>query len=108
MGIPSMLLCIEMVPISLLSVYAYNAGPYFIRQPRNDDSAREELQQAGVLRMYQGGFLGWRALVAILDPKETLQATLFAVKLLMNKTDQAGVPLGSHNPGGGQQDSYRR
>lgn len=107
MGLPSMLLCIEMVPISLLLVYAYNAGPYFIRRPRNDDSAREELQQAGVLRTYQGGFLGWKVLVAILDPKETLQAILFAVKLLIYKTDQAPVPLANHNPGGSQQNSYR-
>lgn len=74
MGIPSMLSCLEMVPISLLVVYAYPLTPYVSQ--RNPETAPEAFQPS-----YQGGPGGVRAYLAMLSPAENMEALFFAFRM---------------------------
>ncbi|KAH8665420.1 organic solute transporter Ostalpha-domain-containing protein [Ilyonectria robusta] len=67
-GIPNMLTCLEMVPLSLFFLYAYSWNPYLLHNVQietQDQSCR-----------YHGGFLGVRAWVSILNPKEIFDAIM--------------------------------
>ena len=62
-GIPSMLLCIEMFLFSLLHIIAFPWRPYDIR--RNPDPAV----------YYRGGVGGWRALMDAFNPWDIIKAS---------------------------------
>ena len=76
-GIPRMLPCIEMVFISVLLAWAYSAKPYLTQNRRGVEDARAP-------KSYQGGFLGIRAFLAAMNPMETIQGILFAVRLILD------------------------
>lgn len=85
MGIPSMLPCIEMVFISVFLAWAYSVRPYLIKNFRG--SSVEAVQ---VLTSYQGGILGVRAFLAIMNPMETINGILFAFQLLVDGSGNRG------------------
>ena len=80
MGIPGLIICIEMVFFSLFFFYAYSWSPYLLRNQRNYYETGSG-QQVPVTLSYQGGPLGVYALLGMWNPSETIQAIVFGVKL---------------------------
>ncbi|KAK1763080.1 organic solute transporter Ostalpha-domain-containing protein, partial [Phialemonium atrogriseum] len=83
MGIPSMLSCIEMVPICLLIAWVYPLSPYLLRCGRDRRTPAAERGRATVdyPRSYQGGPLGVWGLLAILSPRENIECLVFAFRM---------------------------
>lgn len=79
-GIPALLSCLEMVPISLLIIWAYPVGPYkYGPSGEACERERDELPP----KSYKGGFLGIRALFLMLNPTETAKGVFTAFQLLV-------------------------
>lgn len=76
-GIPSLLSCLEMVPISLLVFWAYPVGPYKLESLVARGAERGE-NQTWAPTSYQGGFLGLRAFFSMINPFDVLKATFAA------------------------------
>lgn len=79
-GIPSMLVCIEMLPLAIFFHYAYSYRPYVI----GSSSARRPL--AGDLEAYEpqtysGGPGGLWALVELWNPMEIVEAIRFGLHM---------------------------
>lgn len=82
-GVPSLLVCVEMVPLSLLLHYAYSFRPYVLGSDlelhavvgdgSGDDSHRPQ--------SYQGGALGMRALLEVWNPREVIEAVAFGFRM---------------------------
>ncbi|EEQ27197.1 conserved hypothetical protein [Microsporum canis CBS 113480] len=81
-GIPALLSCLEMVPISLLVIWAYPVGPY--KYGLSGEGCERE-PEAHPPRSYQGGFLGVRAFISTASPLETIKGVVFAFKLLVKR-----------------------
>ncbi|KAJ5376953.1 hypothetical protein N7509_013839 [Penicillium cosmopolitanum] len=62
-GIPNLIICLQMVPFALFFPYAYSVSPYL-----SVDSYHP----------YHGGFLGVNAWIGLFNPMEILRATAFA------------------------------
>lgn len=67
-GIPAIVNCLILVPFSVFFHYAYDVGPYII-----DRKSIPEHGEPQYLH-YQGGFLGIRAFLGMLNPSELLGA----------------------------------
>ncbi|KAM3434357.1 hypothetical protein NHJ13734_006047 [Beauveria thailandica] len=76
-GIPSLLSCLEMVPISLIMFWAYPVGPYKLESLVARGAERGETQHWAPTS-YQGGFLGIRAFFSMLNPLNVIKATFAA------------------------------
>lgn len=81
-GLPNLLTCVFMVPISAFFPVAYTCRPYYISlyaAPPSGDT------MAGALtpKRYRGGFLGWKAWVATLNPVETWKAVYFGFTMAL-------------------------
>jgi len=102
MGIPSLLTCIEIVPIAFFLIYAYPVRPYLLGRTGAVDmeSGRKNYQSS-----YQGGFLGIRAFLAILNPRELIEAIGFAFTMATDGHGGASQPL---NDGRHQNNGYYR
>ncbi|MCJ1311439.1 hypothetical protein MMC25_005110 [Agyrium rufum] len=83
-GIPSLLTCIELVPISLFFFYAYSYRPYVI------DKSANAIREDGTYHptTYQGGFLGYRAILGAMDPREIFGGMVFAFKLILGGEEE--------------------
>lgn len=79
MGLPTMVICVQMVPLSLFVLYAYRTQPYEIsnKTPQTlqsrkyqalDDNADEETLMKGFRKRYQGGWMGLHAWAVYLSP----------------------------------------
>ncbi|KAE8154189.1 organic solute transporter Ostalpha-domain-containing protein [Aspergillus avenaceus] len=78
MGLPTMVICVQMVPLSILVLYAYRTTPYEISpsvrtlRPREYEpvgsDGNEEALLDGVPNRYHGGTLGLRAWALYLNP----------------------------------------
>lgn len=83
-GIPVLVNCVQMVPISLFFHYAYTFRPYVISK---GDHAIRHTNAEGRENVYvpqeryQGGFLGHRALLLALNPIEVFEGIYFAFKM---------------------------
>ena len=78
-----MVICVQMVPLSFLVLYAYSAKPYEISNSRrtlrpqvyqtveSDDDG--EILMSGFQKRYQGGRWGLRAWAVYLNPLELLR-----------------------------------
>ena len=111
-GIPTMLICIQMVPISLFFHFAYSHRPYCLDGKHTPVPLKEsKLAAPTPISSYQGGFLGFRAILMAADPREVFQAFFFAfrmatelrqheVQMQSSSYDQALEPLrpGPNNP----------
>lgn len=81
-GIPVMCTCIEMVPISLFFHYAYSYRPYCLDGKHRPIPVSESaVAPPTPISSYQGGLLGYRALLLALNPREVFEAFLFAFKM---------------------------
>ncbi|EXJ86832.1 hypothetical protein A1O3_03786 [Capronia epimyces CBS 606.96] len=95
LGIQSLIICVLMVPLSVFFWYAYSIQPYRIRHTTKSvsdgdgdgDGVWEPTQEYHPLRplSYQGGFLGIRAWLAMLNPSDIIQAFGFCFDLISNK-----------------------
>lgn len=81
-GMPALLSCLEMVPISLLLIWAYPVGPY--KYGWSGESS-ERVPGESDSRTYQGGFLGIRAFIATVNPVETIKGVFVAFELLVGR-----------------------
>ncbi|KAI9825093.1 MAG: hypothetical protein M1832_001413 [Thelocarpon impressellum] len=64
-GIPSMLLCIEMAIFSVMHLFAFPYAEYRLSQVASDSDGNT---------IYQGGFLGWNAYVNAYNPWDIVKA----------------------------------
>ena len=92
-GIPSILICGEMVLFSLFNFYAYPIKPYTFT---SGNSAIESKSPKGGAHYY-GGFLGIKALLAALNPMDIASGLALAVQYLISSRKSArgydDVPL---------------
>ncbi|PSR88690.1 organic solute transporter Ostalpha-domain-containing protein [Coniella lustricola] len=84
-GIPAVVNCVIMVPFSIFFHYAYDVGPYYI--DRTVEAGRRG--EADYLQ-YQGGFLGIRAFLGMLNPGEFFGAVAYAFKMSRAKRENGG------------------
>ncbi|KAK1721209.1 organic solute transporter Ostalpha-domain-containing protein [Colletotrichum acutatum] len=87
-GIPSMLICIEMLPLAAFFHYAYSHRPYVIgsgntRRPLAGDLEAYEPQT------YSGGPGGVWALVEMWNPMEIVEAIVFGLKMKTEERKQS-------------------
>ncbi|KAJ0313273.1 hypothetical protein COL516b_000205 [Colletotrichum fioriniae] len=87
-GIPSMLVCIEMLPLAAFFHYAYSHRPYVIgggntRRPLAGDLEAYEPQT------YSGGPGGVWALVEMWNPMEIVEAIVFGLKMKAEERKQS-------------------
>lgn len=94
MGIPTMIVCIEMVAFAVFYWYAYDFRPYLLSTSRplasgteddetaylGKDMARDSKHQF-LEQSYQGGFLGWRAWVHLIIPIDVIRGIGFAFSM---------------------------
>lgn len=81
-----MIICVQMVPVSLLVLYAYSTKPYEINSARlvstqeheNIDSDDNEEMISGLKKRYQGGPWGLYAWAAYLNPLELIRDVMSA------------------------------
>jgi len=102
-GIPTMIICLETVPLSIFFHYAYSVRPYIIT--RGSTSVNQsDLGKSYPIesQSYQGGFLGFNAMLAMLNPTETLRVIRFAFQMASEMRQESagenyrvGVP---HSP----------
>lgn len=82
-GIPVMVNLLQIVPISVFFHYAYTYRPYVIRrgeQAIRHTNAEGQEHVYTPEKRYQGGFLGYRALIGALNPIEVFEGISFAFK----------------------------
>lgn len=84
-GIPSILICGEMVLFSLFNFYAYPIKPYTFT---SGNSAIESPPVKGGAHYY-GGFLGIKALLAALNPLDIASGLALAVQYLVSSPNPA-------------------
>lgn len=77
-GIPSLISCIEMVPISMFLIWAYPVRPYLLetRSTENVEMHAGEYYPTS----YQGGPLGIWAFLVMLNPRDTLEAIWIGIR----------------------------
>lgn len=80
-----------MVPISLLIIWAYPVGPYKYG-PFGEACEREPGETYP--RTYQGGFLGFRAFVDVVNPVETSKGVIIAIQLLIGQEPTMSMTRG--------------
>lgn len=85
-GIPAMVNCLILVPFSVFFHYAYDVGPYII-----DHKSVPEHGEPQYLH-YQGGFLGGRAFLGMLNPGEMLGAIGLMFKMVRGRRRQSDLP----------------
>ncbi|KAJ5654692.1 hypothetical protein N7490_001695 [Penicillium lividum] len=130
-GIPNLVVCLQMVPFSIFFHYAYNVGPYKLRNqnssyhPTVQEAAQEfhgKADQLAIPLHYEGGPLGVRAWIGLFNPMEICRAIKFGFYMTQqagNRDERGGnqVELGylgcepimpESDPHGREQVSYER
>lgn len=74
-----------MVPISAFIAWAYSVQPYLLGRGADIEGSSE---RADIPRSYQGGFLGIRAFLAMLNPRETIEGIIFAFYMIITKSHE--------------------
>lgn len=83
-GLKSLLSCLEMVPISLLVMWAYPVAPYLLE---NISAKREERGETHdyVPTSYQGGIGGTRAFASMVNPLDVIKAIIAAFSVALKE-----------------------
>ena len=94
MGLPEMVICVQMVPLCLLVLYAYRTKPYEIPNPPRTMTMRSQEYQAvelggdqetlmrGFQKRYQGGWMGLHAWAIYLSPLSLLLDVISAHRMI--------------------------
>ncbi|CAG8974774.1 hypothetical protein HYALB_00000386 [Hymenoscyphus albidus] len=84
-GIPSLLLCVEMAIFAVLHLWAFPWAPYKVGAEVRDYpmSMASGLSPKNVQGHKQGGFLGWRAFVDALNPWDLVKAFARSMRWLV-------------------------
>ncbi|KAF2803187.1 uncharacterized protein BDZ99DRAFT_491883 [Mytilinidion resinicola] len=94
MGLPEMIICVQMVPLCFLVLYAYRAKPYEISNaPRTvtlrpqeyqavESDGGEETLMSGFQKRYQGGWMGLHAWATYLNPLGLLLDVISAHRMI--------------------------
>ncbi|OAA53124.1 hypothetical protein ISF_08965 [Cordyceps fumosorosea ARSEF 2679] len=98
-GIPSLLSCLEMVPISFVVFWAYPVGPYKLEHLVARGAERGEAQNWAPTS-YQGGILGIYAFISMLNPFDVIKATFAA--FAVGARDYASAKFDRNDSGGGK------
>ena len=85
-GIPSILICAEMVLFSIFNFYAYSLTPYLLPSSR----AGNESQPLSRGAYYQGGSIGSIALLKALNPTEIARGLVLAARYLLSSSQAKG------------------
>ncbi|KAJ5173168.1 hypothetical protein N7492_005761 [Penicillium capsulatum] len=89
-GLPNLVICIQMVPLCFLVLYAYRTTPYEISsapttlRPRQYQALEgdEEALVGGIQKRYQGGWMGLHAWAVYLNPLELLRDVISAYRMI--------------------------
>ncbi|KAF1991007.1 DUF300-domain-containing protein, partial [Aulographum hederae CBS 113979] len=73
-GIPSMLLCVEMAIFAVMHVFAFSAKPYYLSKAGPSDYPEPGVPGTSATK-YHGGFLGVLALVDAFNPWDIIKAS---------------------------------
>ena len=96
MGLPEMIICIQMVPLCFLVLYAYRTKPYEISnvsrtvtlRPQEyqvvDSDGDEETLTSGFQKRYQGGWMGLHAWATYLNPLGLFLDVISAHRMISN------------------------
>ena len=79
-----------MAIISVFFHYAYTYRPYVLNSPSSHGSGKPAPLYKPT--SYQGGFLGYRALLLAMSPLEVIEAQIFALKLF-SSSDRRQTPV---------------
>lgn len=91
MGLETMIICIQMVPLCFFVCYAYRTKPYEIsnaprtlrpQQYQAIDSDDDETLIKGYAKRYQGGRYGWHAWAVYLNPLDLFQDAMGAYSMI--------------------------
>lgn len=92
MGLPTMVICVQMVPLSFLVLYAYGTKPYEISDSASTLRAQEyqavesvgdeEAFMSDFEKGYQGGRWGLRAWARYLNPLQLLREVMSAYVMI--------------------------
>ncbi|BCR92457.1 OSTA/TMEM184 family protein [Aspergillus chevalieri] len=94
MGLPEMIICVQMVPLCFLVLYAYRTKPYEISNaPRTvalrpqeyqavESDGDEDTLMSGFQKRYQGGWMGLNAWAAYLNPLGLLLDVISAHRMI--------------------------
>lgn len=92
MGLPTMIICVQMVPFCCFLLYAYQTKPYEISNaPRTlrpqeysslESDGDEETLMSGFQKRYQGGYLGLHAWAVYLNPLELFNDVRSAYRMI--------------------------
>lgn len=85
-GIPSILICGEMVLFSLFNFHAYSVKPYKLAS--SGSGIESQALKGGV--HYYGGFLGVKAFLAAMNPMEIAGGLVLAVRYLVSNPQPQG------------------
>ncbi|OHW93123.1 DUF300 domain-containing protein [Colletotrichum incanum] len=95
-GVPSMLICIEMLPLAAFFHYAYTYRPYVIGSGRARRPLAGDLE-AYEPQTYSGGPAGLWALVEMWNPMEIVEAIVFGLQMKAEERKQQRARKGSPN-----------
>ncbi|OQE29860.1 hypothetical protein PENSTE_c002G04726 [Penicillium steckii] len=91
MGLETMIICVQMVPLCFFVCYAYRTKPYEIsnaprtlrpQQYQSVESDDDETLIKGYAKRYQGGKYGWHAWAVYLNPLDLFQDVLSAYSMI--------------------------
>ncbi|KAL1874183.1 hypothetical protein Plec18167_006120 [Paecilomyces lecythidis] len=92
MGLPTMVICVQMVPLSVLVLFAYSTKPYEVSnsartfRPQEyqavESDCDERTLMSGFQKRYQGGRWGLRAWLVYLNPLELFRDVKSAYDLI--------------------------
>ncbi|KAJ3579986.1 hypothetical protein NPX13_g579 [Xylaria arbuscula] len=82
-GIPKLLTCLELVPLSLFFAYAYSYRPYLL------ENVRRQQESANHITSYSGGL---SMLITMWSPLETIRAIGFAFTMNREKNQRVAGP----------------
>jgi hypothetical protein len=96
-GIPVMILSLCSVPFSVFFHWAYRVSPYYIKNAAANKPlvSAEAGEYSTVGTTYQGGFLGIRAWLGMLNPSELIAGLRFGLTMASEENRRAGINRGS-------------
>lgn len=84
-GIPSMIICIETIPMALFFCYAYPYKVYLVTKDTKEVDGPNGPIAVDFSKPYQGGPMGVHAWLSMLNPSDTMGAIVFAIKEIFGK-----------------------